>query len=415
MRLVFAHDHYFHRAIDGAILSRGKFPYAVWQRYLDVFSTVHVLGRRSPANVDGDAGNLNRSSGANVTFTLVPSISGPIKALCNRTQAAHMVRSEVEKADAVVARLPSELGLLALDAAKEYDRPALVELVGCAWDALWHHGSILGRVYAPASWWRTRRAVWSAQFVIYVTSEFLQSRYPTRGASFVCSNVEVHIENGDILARRTSRIHAQQRPFVIATIAPYSLKYKGLHVALRALARASRFLPDYKYRILGAGDPSSIVRKADRLGLSDRIELCGPLPTGPAVRAFLDDVDLYLQPSLTEGLPRALIEAMSRGCPALASSAGGMTELLDPSCLHPPGDYRLLGDQLCSAASDLGWQLSQAERNYHLAGHYSADVLQARRVVALNHLKAAAAGKWRSASPAATSNTASRASGRARA
>src|SRR5690606_19486792 len=130
MRLVFAHDHYFHRAIDGAILSRGKFPYAVWQRYVDVFSTVHVLGRRSPANVDGDAGNLNRSSSANVTCTHVPSISGPTKALCNRTQAAHMARREVGKADAVVARLPRELGLVALDAAKEYDRPALVDLVG---------------------------------------------------------------------------------------------------------------------------------------------------------------------------------------------------------------------------------------------------------------------------------------------
>ena len=51
------------------------------------------------------------------------------------------------------------------------------------------------------------------------------------------------------------------------------------------------------------------------------------------VLQWMDTLDLYIQPSNTEGLPRSLIEAMSRGCPCVGSDAGGIPELLDPSCI----------------------------------------------------------------------------------
>ena len=47
----------------------------------------------------------------------------------------------------------------------------------------------------------------------------------------------------------------------------------------------------------------------------------------------MDTLDLYIQPSNTEGLPRALIEAMSRGCPCVGSDAGGIPELLASPCI----------------------------------------------------------------------------------
>ena len=44
---------------------------------------------------------------------------------------------------------------------------------------------------------------------------------------------------------------------------------------------------------------------------------------------WLDTIDLYVQPSLTEGMPRAAIEAMSRGCPVVVSDVGGLKNLVD--------------------------------------------------------------------------------------
>lgn len=43
----------------------------------------------------------------------------------------------------------------------------------------------------------------------------------------------------------------------------------------------------------------------------------------------LDVADIYIQPSLQEGLPRAVVEAMSRGCPVIGARTGGIPELIN--------------------------------------------------------------------------------------
>ena len=95
--------------------------------------------------------------------------------------------------------------------------------------------------------------------------------------------------------------------------------------------------------------------------------------------AWLDEIDLYLQPSFQESLGRALIEAMSRACPAIGSTIGGIPDLLAPECLHRPGDAIRLGELIMCAARDTEWQHDQARRNFGLAKSYGNDVLDGRR------------------------------------
>ena len=87
--------------------------------------------------------------------------------------------------------------------------------------------------------------------------------------------------------------------------------------------------------------------------------------------SWLDRMDLYLQPSRQEGLPRALIEAMSRGLPAIGSTIAGIHELLEKECLHLPNDEKMLADLILKALSDKQWLKNQAARNYHIAKSYS--------------------------------------------
>ena len=113
--------------------------------------------------------------------------------------------------------------------------------------------------------------------------------------------------------------------------------------------------------------------------LLNRQQFCGILPSGDAVSAWLDGIDIYIQPSFLEGLPRALVEAMSRGCPALGSSVGGIPELLAAGCLHPPGDSLALASLLVQAVNDKCWQRQQAERNFQEAAQYEKAILDQRR------------------------------------
>ena len=82
-------------------------------------------------------------------------------------------------------------------------------------------------------------------------------------------------------------------------------------------------------------------------------------------------MDIYIQPSLTEGLPRALLEAMGRGCPAIASQVGGISELLEASCLHRPGDAEGLARLLKQALLEPAWREVQGQRNLAVAAEHA--------------------------------------------
>jgi len=103
--------------------------------------------------------------------------------------------------------------------------------------------------------------------------------------------------------------------------------------------------------------------------------------------SWLDEIDIYLQPSLAEGLPRSLIEALSRGCPIIASRCGGIPELLDDECLIRPGVVSELRDQLTARVDDTQWQLKQARQNWTQARRYTTDVLGPKRLAAIREIR----------------------------
>lgn len=62
--------------------------------------------------------------------------------------------------------------------------------------------------------------------------------------------------------------------------------------------------------------------------VADQIKIIGQMPHDK-VFTWLDSIDIYAQPSRQEGLPRAMIEAMSRGIPCIGAKTAGIPELID--------------------------------------------------------------------------------------
>jgi glycosyltransferase involved in cell wall biosynthesis len=276
-------------------------------------------------------------------------------------------------------RLPSQIGLIAAGLARRLGKPWATEVVACPWDQLWNHGNWQAKVLAPIQWARMRRIVAASPYTLYVSRSFLQRRYPTRGTMTVVSNVEIPRLDPSVLDARLRRIGGPRERLVIGMIGSIQHRYKGIGTAIEALAQARDRLPAFEFRVLGQGDPAPWRQAARLRGLDRQVRFCGVRPSGQPVLEWLDDVDLYLQPSFQEGLPRALIEAMSRGCPALASTAGGIPELLPPACLHRPGDAARLATLIVDASHDSDWQQRQARRNFREVEQYVCTVLDARR------------------------------------
>jgi glycosyltransferase involved in cell wall biosynthesis len=310
----------------------------------------------------------------------VPSLAGPLSLLRRRREVARVLRQELARGTALVARLPSETGLLAVRIAQRLGIPHAIEVSGCPWNNLTTRGGLAGKLYAPLMTLRMKMALAQAPFAMYVTRSFLQQRYPcVSGITEACSNVEIDAPSPATLERRLARIAAGSGLLHFGMIASLSNHLKGVQVALKALAAARNGLPPFELRVLGTGDNTRWKQLAQTLGIGDAVQFCGTLPAGTAVMDWLDDIDVYLQPSLADGLPRGLIEAMSRGCPALGSSVGGIPELLEAKSLHRPGDAQGLARLVRHAVLEQGWRLQQAERNWSEARTYARDVLEHRR------------------------------------
>ena len=105
----------------------------------------------------------------------------------------------------------------------------------------------------------------------------------------------------------------------------------------------------------------------------------GRLPAGDAVRAALDRADLFVLPSRTEGLPKALLEAQARGLPCLASDVGGIPELLPSEDLVPAGNVAALARKMREVLAAPQRRQAMAARNLAQAREYHANTLCVRR------------------------------------
>lgn len=390
MRLLFAHDHRFQRGPNGELYTLGSFPASFWDRYLDHFDEVSVVARDGGEAPVGT--RLSRADRSAVTFEFLPNLSGLRQLVFGSSEADDRMNSAVRASDVVVARLPSEMGLLALRHARRLGKPYAVEVVGCAWDVCLHHGALSAAVYAPLAFLRNRRAIAKAPFALYVTSSWLQRRYPTQGhwqsASNVCSvpMSPVECERRDV---RLKALTQGQRP-VLGTIASLHIKSKGIQTALGAVSRLRNSGLDLSYRILGPGPTEPWLRLAHKLGIPDLVHFDGTRAAGADVRAWLDAIDIHLQPSFQEGLPRATLEAMSRGAACTGSTCGGIPEILPPERLHRPGDVATLAELIRRLASDPSTLAAASLADRETALQFTPEILDVRRRELFARLRAEA-------------------------
>jgi glycosyltransferase involved in cell wall biosynthesis len=390
MRLLFVHDHRFYGDHSGAVYTSGSLPAEVWDRYLAHFDSVHVVGRDG-GPLPADA-NYALSSRAGVTFDLIPDITYRQLVLGSKA-LRDWIRSNVGACDAAVLRLPSELGFMAATQCRKLGKPYAVEMVGCAWDAMRNHGSWSAWFYAPLFYLRTRRALRQAPLTLYVTSRWLQQRYPTSGEAYSASDVEIAPMSDEQSQSREARLRqiANGQPPELGTVASLRIRSKGIQTALAALEALRKEGLELRYHVLGSGDRSPWMALAERHGVADLVRFDGVRPAGDGVRQWLDAIDIHLQPSFQEGLPRATVEAMSRGVAGIGSTCGGIPELLPAARLHEPGDDAGLAQRIRMLATSPGMLAEASARDLETSSAFLPERLAAIRSEFLEDLRAAAA------------------------
>jgi glycosyltransferase involved in cell wall biosynthesis len=144
------------------------------------------------------------------------------------------------------------------------------------------------------------------------------------------------------------------------------LEHKGAFDLARAFARVADRFPRLRLAYGGAGAIEAMRRLAVELGLRGRIECTGWLES-QRKRAELAGATIFVLPSYMEGMPMALLEAMSFGLPTIATPVGGVPEVITPELnglLVPAGDIAALAAAIARLMSDsrLRQRLGRAAR-----------------------------------------------------
>jgi glycosyltransferase involved in cell wall biosynthesis len=370
--MIFIHDHTF-IIKNGRYYTSGSLNNKLFQRYKNCFGEVTVFAVERPATEDDTRHICEQNEVDCVHFTLVEKRNNLFSIIKNRKK----VKQAVLNHDYLIIRLPSVYGIMAIIYARKLNKPYLIEMVGCPWDAFWNH-SWKGKLVAPFMWYVTKKAVKNAPFVLYVTNEFLQCRYPSTGKTVGCSNVALPTLDESVLDVRLHKIKqmTKYKPIVLGTTAAVDVRYKGQEYVIQAIAELNKQGYNFEYRLVGGGDKARLQSIAEKYGVADKVIFEGSIPH-ERVFDFLDDIDIYVQPSQTEGLPRALIEAMSRGCPCIGSNAGGIPELLDNAYIFSRGKFKELATIL--AGFDTEKMVEQAKRNFEFSKKYAKVIIEKRR------------------------------------
>ncbi|MFQ5540472.1 MAG: glycosyltransferase family 4 protein [Candidatus Binatia bacterium] len=224
----------------------------------------------------------------------------------------------------------------------------------------------LGRVHPEVKWVVTRRMDYPVRKNWY--SHYLYNRR-VDGVIAISQKIAALLVEGGVRREKIRVIHSgiDPAPFqkvggagrnssmpVIGTVAVLEER-KGYRFLLEAAAILKQQGHRLTYRFAGDGSQREDLQKiAMGLGLHEEVDFVGFVPDTPS---FLSMIDIFVLPSLFEGLGVAVLEAMAAGKPVVATRVGGLPELVDDpvtGLLVPPRDSWALARSISQLLSQKG-------------------------------------------------------------
>ncbi|MEW6664892.1 MAG: glycosyltransferase family 4 protein [Thermodesulfobacteriota bacterium] len=379
MRLLVTHEIHARQVVDRFYnLESAVIGYPELCNYRYAIGEIMVVCRSRQAGHVHDG--WFRIDGQGVTVCSMPEPDRPWSLPFQLPRMLKAASGALRKCDRYLLRLPgptgAAMGLLLWVTGRGYG----VELAGHASEGLLEvkGRSPAIRFMARVSDFLTRKLVHRAQCVAY-RSHHLRGLYPNRRSEreWVFSGARLdervirHPRNPEWFERQPTRI------IYVGRLQPE----KGVMDLLDAFESITGGSSTLELAFIGDGPLASTLRsEIDRRGLETRVRLTGRIPHGSELFAELDRAHLMVLPSRTEGMPRALIEAMAAGLPAIGSRVGGIPELLPSDCLFPPRNPNVMAELILRVICDRGKLSEMSLRGFEISkSHWKAGLDAAKQ------------------------------------
>lgn len=378
--LITLEDH-LRRGPDGCIRGHGPTGYSIWSELLDSFEQVVLLarvGNRNDSSTDG-----SKVEGPSVSVHELPDYFGPWQYLRTLPTLRSRVREAVAQCDTYLVRVPGLIGRLAWQEIRRLRTPYAAEVMSDPWDTM-GPGSMptpFRPLYRGLAVRNLRMICENATATLYWSGGTMRQRYPSADVAYTCVAPRIFLNGGYVpperLHERCQRIDSgSERIWRVGFVGSFAQLYKGSDTLLRALAFCLGRGATLEASFVGEGRYRKNMESLARdLSVERDVNFLGQLGFGEPVRDFVDSIDLFVMPSRAEGLPRALVEAMARGCPCIGSNVGGIPELLAAEDLVPPNDPGALARKIMEVTADRQRMKTMSERNLARAKQFDPEVL----------------------------------------
>ena len=377
MKLLYISSYQF-KVVDNKVFALPAYADFYWEKYLDVFESITVLGEQVKKYLDN--GTLAELKNKKINVELLPPNTLP-KDYVNDKKVISSLKSYIDKFDAILIKITNRKGLQAIKICDNQNKPYIIELTGDLKLTLSQSPNILKRLYNPFFHAQILKAIKTCKFGLYVTKDYLQKVYPVNGLMCGCTDTIIPDPDEDCLKSRIERIkkYNPSTIYKIGMVASYHDNRKGLDTAIRALGRVEG---NVELHVLGLGtkeDREKWFDYAKKYSVESRLYFDDSLDSIDKVLKWNDSIDLAILPSRSEGLPRCIVESISRAVPCILSNVCGMPELVDPEWIHDPNDYIGLSNLINKMLSDKDVLIKCAQKNFKHSFEYKFSVLREKR------------------------------------
>lgn len=383
MKLLVATDAHIFRTPDGAYWCKSIYGYDFWKRYLNIFDDVKIVARMK--DVSEIKGKKLRVDGEHVEVSGIPFYQGPKELLKVYTKIQRALKGIDFDCDAALMRMPSQTASMVYSHLRK-GMPVAGEVVYDMMDDVNQpgQGPVLKLLNIITSN-RLKRFCLKANGVSYVTEHSIQKHYPAYSMLHGETNEHFHTYYSTITL--SDKAFTGPRDFtnnvsiklVLSSVAMNSER-KGEKVVIETVKKCRDLGYEVSAILIGDGTlRKSFEDYANQLGIDQYIEFTGLLPSSDHVREVMQNADMFVFPTMGEGLPRGILEAMAIGMPVLSTPVGGIPEVIDRKYLFDPLDSDGFAKMICHLIDNKNELNEMSKTNFNKSKEFRNSILQKRR------------------------------------
>lgn len=341
--------------------------------YLDVFDSIYLAARYSTYGFNHNSQLLNIK---NIEIVDLKSDQG-VKRLFNQSRIKHTLEKVLQKIDVVIIRIPSIFGIIAAELSAKHNIKYLFEFIGDPDDMyLYSNGVIKKNLLKPYSKHlkKVYTKIISNSFGGSFVSKLLKEKYVISPGNYhVISSIRLKkesiLEPKDIFKDELCLI-------TIGSLQPI----KGHDLLIKALSVLRKKDHRISLKIIGEGpDRSRLEGIIHDLNMIEYVNLTGHVSSRVEINRFLHESDLFVLASLSEGMPRVILEAMSQGLPCIGSRVGGIPEILTKDQIFDSGNYLSIACKLEEILNNRKLLLKYAKHSNVVVNLYTIEKLSSMR------------------------------------